>query len=208
MTQHGNQQTDRDVYDITIIGAGPTGLFATFYAGLRQMKTKLIEALPEVGGQLAVLYPEKFIYDVFRAHEGGVAELFASGIPIRLFWELKEVHSDDRLEGATIVSNKTGQEEFLPVDAILVNIGFKADLGPIKDWGLKIDKRAIVVNGRMETNLPGVYAAGDISTQPDSVTLNLIATGFAHAAIAVNCAKTYLDPDSKVFPGHSSEMKL
>jgi thioredoxin reductase (NADPH) len=60
----------------------------------------------------------------------------------------------------------------------------------------------------METNLPGVYAAGDISTQPDSVTLNLIATGFAHAAIAVNCAKNYLDPDSKVFPGHSSEMKL
>ena len=53
-----------DVFDVTIIGAGPTGLFAAFYAGLREMRTKIIEALPEPGGQLAVLYPEKFIYDV------------------------------------------------------------------------------------------------------------------------------------------------
>src|SRR3972149_1639356 len=53
-----------DVRDLTIIGAGPTGLFATFYAGLRGMRTKIVESLPEPGGQLAVLYPEKFIYDV------------------------------------------------------------------------------------------------------------------------------------------------
>ena len=53
-----------DAYDITIVGAGPAGLFATFYAGLRQMKVKLIDALEEVGGQVAVLYPEKYIYDV------------------------------------------------------------------------------------------------------------------------------------------------
>ena len=53
-----------EVYDVTIIGGGPTGLFAAFYAGLRGMRTKIIEALPEAGGQLAVLYPEKFIYDV------------------------------------------------------------------------------------------------------------------------------------------------
>ena len=53
-----------DVYDITIIGAGPSGLFAAFYAGLRQMKPKIIDALEEPGGQIAVLYPEKYIYDV------------------------------------------------------------------------------------------------------------------------------------------------
>jgi thioredoxin reductase len=55
---------DSETYDITIIGAGPTGMFGAFYAGLREMKTLLIEALPQPGGQLAVLYPEKFIYDV------------------------------------------------------------------------------------------------------------------------------------------------
>src|SRR6185295_13929534 len=57
-------EENSDVFDVTIIGGGPTGLFAAFYAGLRGMRTKIIEALPEVGGQLAVLYPEKFIYDV------------------------------------------------------------------------------------------------------------------------------------------------
>src|SRR5581483_8182283 len=55
---------DSEVFDITIVGAGPTGLFAAFYAGLRELKTKVVEALPEPGGQLAVLYPEKYIYDV------------------------------------------------------------------------------------------------------------------------------------------------
>jgi len=54
----------QDIYDITIIGAGPTGLFGAFYAGMRRLKTKVIEALPEPGGQLGVLYPEKIIYDV------------------------------------------------------------------------------------------------------------------------------------------------
>ena len=54
----------QDVYDLTIVGAGPSGLFATFYSGLRQMNTKPIDALEELGGQVAVLYPEKYIYDV------------------------------------------------------------------------------------------------------------------------------------------------
>ncbi|MFV9511557.1 NAD(P)/FAD-dependent oxidoreductase [Tepidibacillus sp. LV47] len=55
---------DEKVYDITIIGGGPTGLFATFYAGMRGASVKLIEAMPQLGGQLAALYPEKYIYDV------------------------------------------------------------------------------------------------------------------------------------------------
>lgn len=50
--------------DLVIVGGGPAGLFAAFYAGLRNMKTVLVDALPELGGQLAVLYPEKYIYDV------------------------------------------------------------------------------------------------------------------------------------------------
>src|SRR6187399_1069657 len=50
--------------DLAIIGAGPTGLFAAFYAGLRQMSVKIIDSLEVLGGQLITLYPEKFIYDV------------------------------------------------------------------------------------------------------------------------------------------------
>ena len=53
-----------DLRDITIIGGGPTGLFAMFYAGMRQVSAQIVDALPEAGGQLSALYPEKFIFDV------------------------------------------------------------------------------------------------------------------------------------------------
>src|SRR5438552_6488938 len=53
-----------NVVDLTIIGGGPVGLFAAFYAGLRQMSVKIIDSLNELGGQLVTLYPEKYIYDV------------------------------------------------------------------------------------------------------------------------------------------------
>ena len=55
---------DQEIYDITIIGGGPVGLFTAFYASLRGMTVKIIESLSELGGQPAVLYPEKIIYDV------------------------------------------------------------------------------------------------------------------------------------------------
>ena len=55
---------ENKVYDITIIGGGPAGLFTAFYSGMRQASVKLIESLPQLGGQLAALYPEKYIYDV------------------------------------------------------------------------------------------------------------------------------------------------
>ncbi len=328
----------QDVYDITIIGAGPTGLFGAFYAGLRQMKTKVIDALEEPGGQVAVLYPEKYIFDVpgysrilakdlvknlveqafqarptvvlgekvtsfqkqdgvfelatdtgakhytktiliaagvgafapnkleaegvptyegkgiyyfvrdksvfrdkrllivgggdsavdwalnmkdtarkitlvhrrdvFRAHEQSVTDLMHSNVEIKLFYEVKKVIGDGKtVKQAVIFDNRSKEEATLDVDAILVNIGFRADLGPIKNWGLEINGREIVCNGRMETKVPGVYVAGDIAGPTDTVKLNLIATGYADAAIAVNVAKAYVDPNSKIFPGHSSEMK-
>ena len=53
-----------DIYDITIIGAGPNGQFAAFYAGLRGVSVQIIDSLEEVGGQCSAMYPEKYIYDV------------------------------------------------------------------------------------------------------------------------------------------------
>ena len=55
---------DKQIYDITVIGGGPTGLFTAFYGGLRSASVKIIESLPQLGGQLSALYPEKYIYDV------------------------------------------------------------------------------------------------------------------------------------------------
>ena len=52
------------IADITIIGGGPTGLFASFYAGMRGATAQIVDALPQLGGQLTALYPEKYIFDV------------------------------------------------------------------------------------------------------------------------------------------------
>lgn len=51
------------IFDVNIVGAGPTGLFAAFYAGLRGMSAQIIDSLEEVGGQCSAMYPEKYIYD-------------------------------------------------------------------------------------------------------------------------------------------------
>src|SRR5512133_3693631 len=55
---------EHEMKDITIIGGGPAGLFALFYAGMRGATAQIVDALPELGGQLTALYPEKYIFDV------------------------------------------------------------------------------------------------------------------------------------------------
>ncbi len=63
------------IRDITIIGAGPTGLFALFYAGMRGASAQIVDALSEPGGQLTALYPEKYIFDV-----GGLPKILAKDL--------------------------------------------------------------------------------------------------------------------------------
>src|SRR6266487_376928 len=69
-----------------------------------------------------------------------------------------------------------------------------------------IEKGDIKVAQTMETNIPGIYAAGDITTYPGK--LKLIATGVAEACIAVNHAVHFINPSAKIEPGHSSNMAL
>lgn len=66
---------EREIFDITIIGGGPTGLFASFYGGMRKMKVKILDSLPQLGGQLTELYPDKYIYDV-----GGFSKVLAKDL--------------------------------------------------------------------------------------------------------------------------------
>src|SRR3954465_12491828 len=63
------------ITDITIIGGGPTGLFASFYSGMRGASAQIVDALPELGGQLTALYPEKYIFDV-----GGFSKILAKDL--------------------------------------------------------------------------------------------------------------------------------
>ena len=326
----------REIYDVAILGAGPTGLFGAFYAGMRHMKTLILDSLEELGGQLMTLYPEKYVYDVggfpkilakdlatglvdqalqfhpsvvlgetvrtlvreddevwlittdknayrtrtivisagigafeprrlkveglerfegrgvqylvrdkmalagkrimivgggdsafdwaqnledvaesmtlihrregFRAHEATIRQVREGGFcRILTHYELRSVIGNSHLERVTIFDNRTDEEQTCEVDNLLINVGFKADLGPIKEWGLEMQKNGIVVNERMETNLPGIYAAGDVTEHEGK--LDLIATGFGEAAVAVNFAKARIDPGARAFPGHSTEEK-
>ena len=90
-----------------------------------------------------------------------------------------------------------------PAQALVAALGFIADLGAIQQWGLVTQKRHVVVDSAMRTNLPRVFAAGDITDYPGKV--RLIAVGFGEAATAVNNVAVVLDPSAHVFPGHSSE---
>jgi thioredoxin reductase len=89
---------DHELRDITIIGAGPTGLFGLFYAGMRQVSAQIVDALPEVGGQLAALYPEKFIFDV-----AGFSQILAKDLVRALVDQTKrfdgKVHLGQRVTG-------------------------------------------------------------------------------------------------------------
>ena len=74
--------------------------------------------------------------------------------------------------------------------------------GPMADGGLEWEKRHIRVDATMATNLPAVFAAGDIAVYPGKVPL--ISIGFGEAALAVNNAAPIVSPELGVFPGHSS----
>ncbi|SFA91371.1 thioredoxin reductase (NADPH) [Lentibacillus halodurans] len=326
--------TDK-VYDVTIIGAGPTGLFTAFYGGMRQASVKIMESLPHTGGQLTALYPEKYIYDVagfpkvraqdlvdnleeqakmfdptivleqsvekverldddtfkltsnkgdehytrtiiitagngafqprrlnvdgcdqfegvnlhyhvkdisayqgqnvmllgggdsavdwalmlepiaskvtlvhrrdkFRAHEHSVEQLMNSSIEIATPYIPTVISGADAIEKVTLSEVKGDTTFDVEVDSVLCNYGFVSSLGSIKDWGLNIEKNSIIVNSRMETNIPGIYAAGDITTYPGKV--NLIATGFGEGPTAINNAKQYIDPKARIQPKHSTAM--
>ena len=337
------KSTEPEFFDLTILGAGPTGMFGAFYAGMREMSCKLIDALPQAGGQITALYPQKKIFDTpgfpaivgkelvenlfeqagqwdtkfalgeraetlrrvplpggepdeegwvigttkgdhysraviiaagigafrpvklpnesvdqfegkgldyfvrdigeladkrvlivgggdsavdwalaaepiakhvtlihrrpgFRAHDNSVNQLNESGVEVKIHHELREIQGDGHVERAVIFDNQTDEETTIDVDATVLSLGFKADLGPIRKWGLEtIGRRYIRVNNKMETNLPNVYAAGDLALQDDLEPLNLIVVGYGQVTVAVNYAYVAIKPGEKVFPGHSSE---
>jgi ferredoxin/flavodoxin---NADP+ reductase len=331
-----------EMKDITIVGAGPTGIFALFYAGMRAVSAQVVDALPEVGGQLAALYPEKYIFDVagfprvlardlvkalqeqasqfgqpihlgrrvtgleeedghlvlvagddrfptralvlaagigafsprrlpqacaepwygrgifdvvtnpeefrdrrvviigggdtafdwgvqlldraarvtivhrsdrFRAHAATVQQFQAAvnegRAELLTFHELADVlcrAGDERFSHIVLREIKTKEAREVEVDVVLPMLGFVSDMGAINEWGLEIVKDEIVVNSRMETGRPGIYAAGDVTTYPGK--LKLIAQGFGEAATAVNEAVHWIYPEKKIAPGHSSNMAI
>ncbi len=322
-----------EIVDLTIIGGGPTGLFASFYAGMREMSVKIIDSLPQLGGQLIELYPDKYIYDIggfpkilakdfvanlvtqahyanpeivlgetalsverkedyfilttdkgvhltrtilltagigafrprtiglkeesdfeqktlhygikdlsifkdkevivcgggdsavdwalmlediaknvtlvhrrerFTAHETSVNQLMSSKVNVKTSLSVKEIKGQDGHVQEVVLASKDGSEECLSLDHLIVNYGNISSLGAIKDWGLEMDRNSILVNTRMETNIEGIYAAGDVTNYDGKV--KLIAVGLGEAPIAVNHAKSFIDPKARVQPLHSTSI--
>ncbi len=324
-------------WDLAIIGAGPVGLYAAFYAGMRNLRTIVFEALPRPGGQITALYPEKYIYDVagfpailgrdlvaelykqatqfdaefkfnerveglevlepghiqlttsegtyfskaaiiaagigafqpnrlsipgaaelegkgvsyavrerekflgkrllivgggdtavdwalelrnwasqvtlvhrfdyFEAHQRSVLALYDSPVTIHTESQLVRILGNEKVEQAVFRHNITGREQTIDVDEILICIGFRADLGPINQWGLTIQDRRILVNHHLETSLPGVYAVGDVARIEGEVSMNLLTYGFGQAALAIGYVSHFIDPKQRVVHGHSSHRK-
>src|SRR5690606_19523345 len=146
----------------------------------------------------------------FRAHPHSMQQfqdaVAAGKVQLLTHREVREIHGDESVSAVTIFDNRTDEEERFEVDAVLALIGFKPDLGPIADWGLELERNCIKVGPTMETNVPGVFAAGDIVTYEGK--LELIATGFGEAAIAVNYAVHHIDPKARINPGHSTNLKV
>ena len=147
---------------------------------------------------------------VWQAHEATVQLIFESNVDVHFpRHEANELHvTDGKLTGATII-NLTSKETFdLKVDIILICVGFLMDTTVIRKWGVELEgKKGIKVDpATMATSRPGVYAAGDIAAYEGKI--NLIACGASEAAMAVNQAVRYINPDARLAPGHSSDMDI
>jgi thioredoxin reductase (NADPH) len=102
----------------------------------------------------------------------------------------------DRFRGMRVKRSDATLEE-LEADHVLAFFGLHPKLGPIAEWGLNVDKRAIIVDTeKFQTNIPGVYAVGDINTYPGKK--KLILSGFHEAALAAFAVTAHLNPAKKV----------
>ena len=109
--------------------------------------------------------------------------------------EVTGINGGDKLESVTITHQKDG-EIIRETDHLIPLFGLKPSLGPIADWGLEIDKNAIKVNTLdYSTNIPGLYAIGDVNTYENK--LKLILCGFHEGTLAVQSAFARIHPDKK-----------
>jgi thioredoxin reductase len=146
--------------------------------------------------------------DRFRALESSLNEakkLEAEGrVRILTPHEVREVHGDGSIQAVSIENTTTGEVERVDCEALITLLGFHSHLGAIAEWGIELEgKRQLKVDPMtMETNLPRIYAAGDVAGYPGKITL--ITIGMGEAAIAANNAIAHIRGE-KVQPKYSTD---
>lgn len=141
---------------------------------------------------------------VFRAHAATVAQVEASTVRMITDAEVVELAGDAVLARAHVKAKGGDDVEILDCDHVVAALGFLANIGPLREWGVELrDNRHIVVDSAMRTTRPGIFSAGDITEYDGKV--RLIAVGFGEVATAVNNAAVHLDPEAQLFPGHSTD---
>lgn len=145
--------------------------------------------------------------DKFRAHHGSVEQMHSAPVEIVLNAQVTETVGGSTLESVTVTPKAKDEDpRSLPCTKLVAALGFTANLGPLREWGVELhDNRHLVVDPAMRTNVPGVFAAGDITDYDGKV--RLIAVGFGEVATAVNNAAVHMDPEAQLFPGHSTDQQ-
>ncbi len=146
--------------------------------------------------------------DRFRALESSVneaRELEEQGrVRILTPYEVREIHGGGQIQAVTVENTTSNELEQVDCDALITLLGFHSHLGAIAEWGLELEgKRQIKIDPMTcETNMPLVYAAGDVAGYPGKITL--ITIGMAEAAIAANNAIAQIRGE-KVQPKYSTD---
>jgi thioredoxin reductase (NADPH) len=139
--------------------------------------------------------------DGFKAAPASVAKMKALCDAYEMQFEVGQITGFEESSGLLKEIKLTGSDGVtrrIPLDMLLVFFGLSPKLGPIADWGLDIERKQLVVDTeKFATNVPGIYAVGDINTYPGKK--KLILSGFHEAALAAFAAKEYLYPDKKVY---------
>lgn len=173
--------------DVVIVGGGDSALDWALM-------------LEEHAATVTVVHRRK----AFRAHAATVAQVEASTVRMITDAEIVALDGTDRVDIAHVRTKGTEEVEQIACQNVVAALGFLANIGPLRDWGIELkDNRHIVVDSTMQTTRSGVYAAGDITEYDGKV--RLIAVGFGEVATAVNNAAVHLDPEAQLFPGHSTD---
>ena len=171
--------------DVVIAGGGDSALdWSIFLADVASSVT-LVHRRNEFRGALESVDRVKELKDMGKIKLNTPAEII-------------DVNGNDHLESVLIKVNNNPEEDFiLETDHFIPLFGLSPKLGPISKWGLEIEKNAIKVDNSLDyqTNIPGIYAIGDVNTYPGK--LKLILCGFHEATLMCQSAYQRINPDKK-----------